>query len=166
MTNDIEPNCAGDVGVHPDPSASLPLEPRSTADFINAVWDSRKAPVYALRTKELAILTSKTARGWFWRLVLRLLRYHRTPKWCVVDEADDCYTVAITTYAWGHPLSSEHTMEHYLALASKFTPELSAIKQSVYPGACDCTEFHQDRLQKPRKHTGKKTHKRKSRTPK
>jgi len=165
MTNDIEPNCAGDVGVYPDPSAHSPLEPRSTADFINDMWDSRKAPIYALRPKELEVLQSRTVRGWFWRLVLGLVRYSRPNKFSVHPDVYDC-AAGLANWDCAHTPESERTMEHYLALASKFTPELAAIKTPTYPNACDCTEFHQDKIRNPRKRTVKKTPKRKPRTTK
>lgn len=165
MTQDIEPNCTGDVGVYPDPTTHDQLQPRSTADFINDVWVYRKAPVYALRPKEIEVLQSRTARGWLWRLVLGFLRYSRPTKFSVQIEAYDG-TVGPANSGCAYNPDSERTMEHYLAVARKFTPELAKIKAPTYPGACDCTEFHQDKIRKPQKRTSKKTQKHKPRTTK
>jgi hypothetical protein len=165
MTNDIEPNCAGDVGVYPDPGAHSPLEPRSTADFINDVWNSRKAPIYGLHPKEVEILQSQTVRGWLWRLILGLMRYSRPNKFSIQTDTYDC-AAEMANGKCAHRPESVRTMEHYLALAHKFTPELSSIKPRTYPNACGCTEFHSDTIRNPRKRTSKKTHKRKSHTPK
>ena len=165
MTDDIKHNHVGDVGVYPEPSTHNPLEPRSTADFINDVWNSRKAPVYALHPKEIEVLQSKTVRGWFWRLILSLVRYSRPNKFSIQPDAYDRTTGPANSGCSYNP-ESERTMEHYLVVASKFTPELAAIKKPGYPDTCDCTEFHQDKIRNPRKRTAKKTQKPKPRTTK
>jgi hypothetical protein len=165
MTDDIKHDRAGDVGVYPDPSTYSPLEPRSTADFINDVWNSRKSPVYALHPKEIEVLQSRTVRGWFWRLILSLVRYSRPNKFSVQPDAYDCADGLVDGDYAHHP-ESERTMEHYLAVATKFTPELAAIKTPSYPDTCGCTEFHQDKIRNPQKRTAKKTQKPKPRTTK
>jgi hypothetical protein len=120
MTDDIEPNCAGDVGAYPDPSAHNPLEPRSTADFINDVWESRKDPIYALRIKEIEVLQSGTVRGWVWRMALWLLRYSRPTSISVQADLED--TEPTRVFSCGPPaeLDNERTMKHYLKVARRW----------------------------------------------
>jgi hypothetical protein len=147
MNDNIEPNCAGDVGVYPDHSIDDPLEPRSTADFINDVWVSRQSPCYAIRPKEVEVLLSKTARGWFWRLILGLVRYSRPSKFSVQTEAYDG-APGLAENGVVHNPESERTMKHYLALASKFTPNLLKIKPRKHITRKHSTRNHDRRAQR------------------
>jgi len=153
MTDYIEPNLAGDIGVYPDPTSSGPTEPRLTADFINYMWACRRYPVYTLHPKEVEILQSNTFKGWLWRSTLKLLHYSRP--------------AGIRLEAWGEPTvltlgagttpESERTMKHYLTIARRWptTPESDVEPaqpdNSTASTLCDSTHFTPDPPRKPSK---------------
>jgi hypothetical protein len=144
-------------------------EPRSTEEFINDVWMCRKAPVYALRPKEMEILQSKTFKGWLWRLAMRLLRYSRPTAISIQANLEGTEPVNVLA---GDPTAvpeSERTMEHYLTIASRWPTlpeadvEPSKPDGSVASTLCDSSDFTPKPSRKPSKRrTTKKRKPRKS----
>jgi hypothetical protein len=139
-----------DVWLKPDTD-----EPRSTQDFINHTWLCRHNPVYALRPTELTILQSKTMRGWLWRLVMKLFRYSRPSDITLQAYMDGPIPVEDITPPV-HAPESERTMEHYLTVAKKFTPELSPPLPPPDPNSCGCSCCHEIPPKKPKKKGRKK----------
>lgn len=139
-------------------------KPRGTADFINDTWLHRNSPVYVLLPEEYTVLTSKTLKGWLWRLVVRLLRRKSSS----VDPLNAMDQEALAAYFDPTaPSESERTMEHYLTIASKWTTPSTpnaAADTTTCGATCDCTEFHSPPKRKPRKHPTKKPAKRSPRS--
>jgi hypothetical protein len=139
----------------------IPKEPRSTADFINDTWLHRNNPVYVLLPEEFQILQSKTLKGWFWRLMLKMIRRKSSaavnPLSAMDQEALSAFFDPTV------PSESERTMAHYLAIASKWatpTTPPAEVDPSACATTCGCTEFHSPPPRKPRKrHTKKPTKK-------
>ena len=145
-------------------------EPRSTQDFINHTWLCRHNPVYALRPTELTILRSKTMRGWLWRLVMRVFRYSHPPNIILqayldstipVEDTTTCEpTIPVEDTTTCEPTTPESncTMEHYLTVARKFTPELNPPLPPTNPNSCGCSCYHdtEKKQRKPKKKGRKK----------
>jgi hypothetical protein len=147
-----------DAWVKPDIS-----QPRTTAEFINDTWRSRKSPVYSLRPLEVSVLQSMTLKGWLWRAIVGIIRHKKISKWLPCEDKPDPTFPPLGNFV---DSEGEKTMSHYIAITEKFHPITAAppLPSPERPNdnsySCTClgdAAAPKKPRKKPRKKTAKKT---------